>query len=547
MYSKNDGRCRHSDESKITIFGHMRHIILPVGLLACALIASGQNQPPQITNLGVTSDTVNKKLHINFDLSDAESDAVEISVGLSDDGGETFLAAFTNPTGDVGYPITPGSGKSIEISYDAGISFIGNYQVRVVADDRIVPDIADLVAQVDSVRLFNDLSYVASGPRHYQGGTAHLEAVKDFIENRFDSAGLQAYRQPFTVEGYSAHNIIGRLPGLKNEGATIIIDGHFDTVENSPGADDNGSAVVGMLEAMRVLSQYQFEHSVKFIGFDFEETTTVIGLHGSRNYVDSGGIKPYEDIEGVFNLEMIGYYSEEPNSQSMPTGFNILFPSQSAELQADSYRGNFVTNVADYNSRFLMAVYDSMATQYVPQLKVVSIGIPQGIVLFDLLRSDHASFWGSGYPALMLTDGANFRNHDYHTPDDTVGSMNFTFMSNIVKATVASVAEVAKLQHSSYAVKQVDGPVQVREIGAECEMHVTAGPQGSYLNLSSTCETTSWSTLQLYSAGGRLTGTFSMEPGITQVRLPGNLAPGIYIAVVRGKQYHAAKRFVVIE
>lgn len=511
----------------------------------CSVFA--QNQPPQIANLNVVSDTVNKKIQITFDLSDAENDDVEISVGFSDDGGETFLAAFTNPTGDVGFPVTPGTGKQIEISYDPGITFIGNYIVRVVADDRIVPDIADIVAQVDSVRLFNDLSFIASDIRHYQTNPTHLEAVKDFIENRFTANGLQTYRQPFTLENYSAHNIIGRLPGMKDETITYIIDAHFDSVEDAPGADDNGSGVAGFLEAMEVLSQYQFEHSIKFIGFDFEESTPVLGLHGSREYV-TNGVKNYEQLEGAFNYEMIGYYTDVPNTQQIPAGFNIAFPAQYNAVVADSFRGNFVVNTSNEATSALMSMYESMAAQYVPDLKVISVELPlNGILTPDFLRSDHASFWTAGQKALMLTDGANFRNLNYHTPGDTIGALNFTFMSNIVKATVASICELAKIQHSTSAMQQVDGPVQVREISADCSLNVSYGWLGKYLFFSTSCEVEAWSTLQVYNSEGKLATTFSIAPGTQKIRLPANLYAGVYVAVMRGKQYHAAKRFVVID
>lgn len=522
-----------------------RNIALLLLFPLCSVFA--QNQPPHITNLTVVSDTVNKKIQITFDLSDAENDTVEITVGLSDDGGETYLATFTNPTGDIGFPVTPGTGKQIEISYDPGIVFIGNYHVRVVADDHNVPDIADIVAQVDSMRMFNDLSFIASDIRHYQTNPTHLEAVKNFIEARFNSSGLQTYRQPFTLENYSAHNIIGRLPGMKDESVTYIIDAHFDSVEDAPGADDNGSGVAGVLEAMQVLSQYQFEHSIKFIGFDFEESTPTLGLHGSREYV-TNGVKSYEQPEGAFNYEMIGYYSEAPNSQQIPAGFNIAFPAQYNAVVADSFRGNFVVNTSNEASSALMDVYASKAAQYVPGLKVISVELPfNGILTPDFLRSDHASFWTAGQKALMLTDGANFRNLNYHTPADTVGALNFTFMSNIVKATVASICELAKIQHSTSATKQVDGPVQVREISKDCDLNVSYGWQGTSLFLSASCETGAWSALQVYNSEGRLVTTFSIAPGTQKIRLPAHLSAGVYVAVMRGKQYHAAKRFVVID
>lgn len=89
----------------------------------------------------------------------------------------------------------------------------------------------------------------------------------------------------------SGQNILGRKAGLKEENTTYLIDAHYDGVATAPAADDNGSGVAGILEAVRILSKYNFEHSLRFIGFDFEE----LGLVGSQRYVQNG-IKPYDSI-----------------------------------------------------------------------------------------------------------------------------------------------------------------------------------------------------------------------------------------------------------
>ena len=69
------------------------------------------------------------------------------------------------------------------------------------------------------------------------------------------------------------------------------------------------------------------------------------GLIGSYNYVYNGGIEAWEEIAGVFNYEMIGYYSERPNSQQLPPGFDIIFPDAADSLAAHNGAGDFITNV----------------------------------------------------------------------------------------------------------------------------------------------------------------------------------------------------------
>jgi Zn-dependent M28 family amino/carboxypeptidase len=58
-------------------------------------------------------------------------------------------------------------------------------------------------------------------------------------------------------------------------------------------------------------------------------------------------------------------------------------------------------------------------------------------------RSDHASFWDAGYPAVVLTDTANFRNPHYHRATDTVDTLNLEFLSGVAATVVATAIQIA--------------------------------------------------------------------------------------------------------
>ena len=57
-------------------------------------------------------------------------------------------------------------------------------------------------------------------------------------------------------------------------------------------------------------------------------------------------------------------------------------------------------------------------------------------------RSDHASFWDARFPALMVTDTAFFRNPNYHLPSDTIDTLDFTFMAELVKSLELALSEL---------------------------------------------------------------------------------------------------------
>jgi hypothetical protein len=513
-----------------------------LALLCFSAAATAQNQTPVISNVSVIAPWNSGQVIIDYDVTDNENDNVDIKIAFSADG-QNYVVSAGTVSGDVGFPIVPGVGKQIIWNYDT-ISNVTAYSIRLIADDRQIPNIQDIVDQVDSVLLRNDLEYIASEVRHYSANPTHLEDVKDTIEARFENAGLTVYRQDFTRANYLGQNIIGKKPGLGNEASTFIIDAHFDTVDDSPGADDNGSGVVGFLEALRVLAPYNFEKTIKFIGFDFEESVGVAGTYGSMVFTQSQ-ILDWEIIEGVANYEMIGYYTNEVNSQQIPFGFNFLFPDEHAEVIADSSRGNFLINAGDTESDAFTAAFDSLSEIYVPELKIISIVLPNnGLIAADFRRSDHANFWDIDVPALLLTDGANFRNLDYHTPNDTVVALNFTFMSNIVKATVATIATLAGLQHSSYYDA---GTViaSIPESNFVCDVQVFPNPVKNKLTLKTgDCFQQGFS-LTIVDVQGKLIKTEKITSASQSEISFENIPAGSYFVVMEDGGKRSVKKVVV--
>lgn len=411
------------------------------------LNAGAQNQPPQLSEVKFTVDTAAYKIAVKYRLTDAENNPVTIVLKASDDGGLTFRIPFVSQTGDVGANVTPSGQKQLIATYDPqALNPQALVRFKLTAYDDSPVDIQKLVDDVKEENLKTDVAFLSQAPRHRTSNPTHLAAAKDKIEERFIEYNLPNARTPFTSNGNEGENIWARKPGVEKDDSTTFITGHFDTVAESPGADDNASAVAGVLEAMRILSQYEYKKTLKFLTFDLEEAN----LGGSTDYV-ANQVPDYEKVQGVLDFEMIGYYNETANSQKFPAGFELLYPEPSAQVKADSSRGNFITNVGNTKSKSLLNAYAAAAAQYVPGFKVVSIEVTNVTAPFslDLLRSDHAPFWAQGYKALMLTDGANFRNLAYHTASDTMGALNFTFMANVVKTALATAAQQAEILNAT--------------------------------------------------------------------------------------------------
>lgn len=514
-------------------------------LLANTLSSQTPNQAPLISNFVASADWPNNTLTLTYDLFDEENDPVEISLAFSSDGGQTYnLTPLVSASGDWGFPVATGTNRAIvcDISALAPMQSAA-FTVRLVADDKQNFDIQALVEEVDSLRLRDDLAFV-EGIRHRVTGLTHLNAVRDELRQHFDQLGLALSEQTFTYLGATGRNIIGTLSGTGTSEKVVIVDAHYDTVNNSPGADDNGSGVAGVMEVARILSRYPSKKTLRYIGFDMEED----GLRGSLAYV--GSLPPNEQVEGVFNFEMIGYYSEEPNTQDIPPGFNLIFPDATAQINANQRRGDFITNVANANCEPLALLFSSAAAEFVPDLKVVTLISPgNGTLVADLLRSDHAPFWFGNKPALMLTDGADYRNDCYHTPQDMADDkLNFTFMANVVKATVAAVAQLAEIQHGDWATTTFQGTTQTWN-PSECSVaiwHHTSNADVLSLTVSN-CLFTS-ANVEIMDENGRLLHSevlrlngHEQQHSMHFPRLPS----GIYFAKITWPSGMRTQKFVV--
>lgn len=273
------------------------------------------------------------------------------------------------------------------------------------------------------------------GERHPVTSPAHLQRAEEYLADTFAQLGLQVSTHPFEAIGGTYHNVVASLlptHRLQDRGngmspAPLILAAHYDTVEGSPGADDNASAVTVLLETARRLRGMDRMREIHCIGFCLEEE----GFLGSLAY--AAELKAAQrDIAGAIVLECVGYASDQEGSQTAPPGTPITVPTI----------GNFLAVVGNRASAALTASVERAAKPHVPVVPLVVPG--NGERLPDTRRSDHAAFWQYGFPAVMLTDTANFRNPNYHRSTDTIATLNLEFLEQVADAVTASV--VAMLQ-----------------------------------------------------------------------------------------------------
>jgi Zn-dependent M28 family amino/carboxypeptidase len=215
----------------------------------------------------------------------------------------------------------------------------------------------------------------------------------------------------------------------------LLIGAHYDTIAGSPGADDNASGLAVMLEAAEQLAQVQLARPVYFIGFCLEEWN----LLGSRAYA-AHLRKQGREIQGAIVLECVGFASQAEGSQTQPP-IPVKVPAV----------GDFLGVVGNEAAKSLVEAVVQGGQQVASPLKTIPLVVPgQGEQFPDTRRSDHASFWSYGFPAVMLTDTANFRNPHYHQPTDTLETLNLEFLAKVAATVTAAALRLCEVRSDSH-------------------------------------------------------------------------------------------------
>ena len=184
------------------------------------------------------------------------------------------------------------------------------------------PRIKAAVARLGREGLERDLRALAVR-RHHRRDPAGLELASTLVKTELTRAGYSVRLQPVLHDGTSVPNVIAERPGTERPGGragaerVVVVCAHYDAVEGTVGADDNASAVAGMLAIARAAAQSPTRATLRFIAFAFEEE----GLKGSSSYVGALDQRERERIAGVFDLEMIGFTAE---AQTLPEGIELF-------------------------------------------------------------------------------------------------------------------------------------------------------------------------------------------------------------------------------
>jgi uncharacterized protein YxeA len=283
-----------------------------------------------------------------------------------------------------------------------------------------VIDMISSVNQSNIIRILTD--FLNFGPK--DTGSQNCRETAEYIYTEFKNMGLNVRYEDWKYVSYQDRNVVATLNGTDPESdAVFIICAHYDTIDNSPGANDDGSGIAAMIETARILSKYHFNHTIKFIAFSGHE----VGLYGSFAYAKKAYFEN-ENIIAALMLDMIGNTTKA---------------------------GNVIQIHKTQRVEWISQIIQKTCTKYRDKINIVAEEIIN-------TACDEKSFLDLGYNGIVFIQPNCWELPD-HCPEDDLDTINFPFLTNATKLILATTVELLE--------KTIDIQVRFTE-PKECHLYV---------------------------------------------------------------------------
>ena len=284
--------------------------------------------------------------------------------------------------------------------------------------------------------LESDIEYLQKlGPRNSENDKSYkqLRQCEEWIKERWESQGYIVKKHTFSIREKEYSNLEIEFKGRTLPSEMIIISAQYDTLPDSPGANNNGSGMAILFQLSQLLKKHTPDRTLRLLNFVNEEDPFFgTEMMGSYQYAKSCRQRG-EDIRVMLSLDALGIYKDEPGSQRLPFPFSLFYPD----------RGNFLAFIGNLRSRKYMVEVSrgfKKGSSFPIQAGVAPEWAKGGA------WSDHSSFWKFGYPGIMVTDTGGFRSPSHTTQEDTMEKLNFEAMSRIVIGMYTSAVHLTSLQ-----------------------------------------------------------------------------------------------------
>lgn len=253
--------------------------------------------------------------------------------------------------------------------------------------------------------------------KHFDGlGIKEMETeainnTRDWIMARYKRLGYEdIVVDSFERSGLEGENLIITKKGKKYPNKYFVIDAHYDT-KNGPGANDNGSGTVILLEIARLLKDIETDYSIKFIHFSGEED----GLYGSSHYVRNIAVPDSLDITLLFNIDQVGGVKNDVNNRISceKDAFNVPTNNRAS------------ADATDYLAK-CVELYSNLYTE-----------------ITVAYASDYIPFETAGY---VITGFFEYNESPFgHSQSDTWENMDLEFLHQVAKAAIGATLHFAEV------------------------------------------------------------------------------------------------------
>ncbi|NQT24957.1 M20/M25/M40 family metallo-hydrolase [candidate division KSB1 bacterium] len=345
---------------------------------------------------------------------------------------------------------------------------------------------------------------ILSRNRNFPGN----ELAADYIRQCFEEWGYTVVLQDYSTTG---RNVIATLPGSVDTNKVIILCAHYDSMPQAavaPGADDNASGVVAVLEAARILTNWTCDYSIVFALWDEEE----YGYWGSQAYMQSFPIDQKE-IVSVINLDMIAWDSDDDNVVLVGTG-------------------------GKGSSKIISDIAQDVNLEYKIGLALTETSIR--------INSDQTTFHDADQTAIGLHE--NFfgdTNDFYHEPEDVITHFNADYFQKITQLMVGIAGVIAGLEPDS----TVDEPIaEVNTFQLESNY---PNPFNSMTTIPVSLQESGPIKIEVYDLLGRVVsvladGAYEAGPHIFSFNASG-LPSGVYTCRVITDTFHGSQKMLLLK
>lgn len=269
-----------------------------------------------------------------------------------------------------------------------------------------------LAAAVNIDQMMTGLNAISTTIQTRSYNTTGMQNATQYALDKFNSFGLNSvYFDNFTYNGASIRNVVGVKTGTLYPNRIYMICGHLDSTSPqasslAPGAEDNGSGAIGVLEAARLMAPMSFQSTIYFVCFTAEEQ----GMIGSEHLAAIADAANW-DLRGVLVMDMIGY-----DTAGSPDLWIEGWPSNPSSVALMDAVQNVATSYTD------MGVYRYPSAGY---------------------GSDHVPFNSHGFPAMLAIDEDWESYACYHKTCDTVSNIVPTQFRRMALTMIVTAAQLA--------------------------------------------------------------------------------------------------------